>query len=51
MNHCNVGARIRGVLFVPCEYINTAELSGNIRGGHRDRTDLVAPTVGHIFHM
>lgn len=38
-------------MFVPCKYINTAELSGNIRGGHRDWSDSVAPTVGHIFHM
>lgn len=51
MNHCNVGARIWGVVFVPCKYINTAEVSGNIRGGHRDWSDSVAPTVGHIFHM
>lgn len=45
------GARIWDVVFVPCKYINAAELSGNVRGGHKDRSDSVAPTGGHIFHM
>ena len=38
-------------MFVPCKYVNTAELSGNTRGGHRDRSDSGGPNSGAHFHM